>query len=341
MKKKILLISICTLLLAGCGKVSKLSNGDDAVVSFSKGDKISVNSLYEKMKKDYALENLITMIDTQILETEFKDYKAEASNYAENYIKSMEESYGGEEEFLKALQQYGYSTIEAYQNYLYLGYLQNHAVEEYAKTLVSDKDIEKYYNEKAQGDVEISHILITADVKDDATDEDKTKAEEAAKKKAEDLIKELKESKDVAKTFKKLVKENSKDDATKDKDGSLGKVTYGDLSESYDELLDAAYTIKDGEIYDKVITTELGYHVIMKTKSYEKESLKKLKKDIIEILSKDLVQNTADISIKGLEYYRDKYGMKIEDNDLKKQYESYITRALANLNSNNKESAEQ
>ena len=79
----------------------------------------------------------------------------------------------------------------------------------------------------------------------------------------------------------------------------------------------------------------------MKTKSYEKESLKKLKKDIIEILSKDLVQNTADISIKGLEYYRDKYGMKIEDNDLKKQYESYITRALANLNSNNKESAEQ
>ena len=146
---------------------------------------------------------------------------------------------------------------------------------------------------------------------------------------------------DVLVPIADVAKEYSKDDATKDKDGSLGKVTYGDLSESYDELLDAAYTIKDGEIYDKVITTELGYHVIMKTKSYEKESLKKLKKDIIEILSKDLVQNTADISIKGLEYYRDKYGMKIEDNDLKKQYESYITRALANLNSNNKESAEQ
>lgn len=334
MKKKICLLCICVLLLAGCGKVSKLANGQDAVVSFKDKEKISVDDLYENMKKDYALQALINMIDSYIYETEFADFVDDAETYAKNYINSMIENYGGEEEFLNALQQYGYSTIEAYQKNIYMSYLQNHGTEEYAKTLVTDKDIENYYKNTAQGDVEISHILITTDVTNDMSEDEAKEAQDAAKKKAEKIIKELKESDDLAKSFKELAKKYSKDDATKDNGGSLGKITYGDLSSDYDELLKAAYEIKDGELYSKVITTELGYHIIMKTKSYEKESLEDMKEDIIKILADDLLENTTDITLKSLQYYRDKYDLKIEDKDLKKQYDNYMTRLIASYNTN-------
>ncbi len=341
MKKKISILCMGALLLAGCG-TPKLKNGEEAVVSLKDDKKISVNDLYENVKNDFALQSLMTMVDTYILETEFKDYIDTAKTLAKNSIESAKESYGSEEQLLQFVQQYyGYSTIEGFQNYLYLNNMQSHARDEYAKVLVKDKDIEKYYKEKAKGDVEISHILITADVKDDATDDEKKAAEKTAKEKAESLIKELKKAEDVEATFKKLVKENSKDDATKDKDGSLGKITYGDLADTYDELLDAAYKIKDGEVYSKVITTELGYHVIMKTKSYEKESLDKLKDEIRDILAEDLKANTKTINLDAIEYYRDKYKFKIEDSELNKQFDSYIKRLYASYNTDDSTTTEE
>ena len=44
----------------------------------------------------------------------------------------------------------------------------------------TNKEIENYYNNEAIGDMEINHILITADVKDDAKDDEKKAAEETA-----------------------------------------------------------------------------------------------------------------------------------------------------------------
>ena len=60
MKKKFIVLGACTLLLCGCGKtIPTLSNGDEAVVSFSNGDKISVNDLYKEIKDDYAMQALL------------------------------------------------------------------------------------------------------------------------------------------------------------------------------------------------------------------------------------------------------------------------------------------
>ena len=63
MKKKIVCLMLGLLLLTGCGKVSKLENGQDAVVSFKNGDKISVDDLYTQMKDKYALSILVNMIE--------------------------------------------------------------------------------------------------------------------------------------------------------------------------------------------------------------------------------------------------------------------------------------
>ncbi len=344
MKKKIIGLCVIMLLASGCGKVPKLDNGEDAIVSFKDDKKISVNDFYEKIKDEYGLESLITMIDTYICETEFKDYKETAEKNAKAYIDAFIEQYGSEEKFLSALQsQTNYQTIEAYQNYLYLANMQSHAVEEYAKEQITDKEIENYYNNEAIGDMEINHILITSDAKSNATDDEKKTAEDKAKATVNEIIEKLntakKEGKDITETFTSLAKEYSKDDATKDKGGALGKINYGDLSSSYDELIDAATKLKDGEYSTSVITTELGYHVILKTKSYEKDTLENLKDEIRTTLGKKYVtKNQNSIGLTALQHYRKNYGMEIQDDELKKQYSNYIQNALASIQSSNSNS---
>ena len=71
MKKKIILAVAILLLMSGCGENPKLSNGDEAVVTFENGKKISANELYEEIKDDYALSAIVNMIDTYILEKEY------------------------------------------------------------------------------------------------------------------------------------------------------------------------------------------------------------------------------------------------------------------------------
>lgn len=345
MKKKIIGLCVIMLLASGCGKVPKLENGQEAIVSFKNGEKISVDDFYQKIKDSYGLESLITLVDTYICENEFKDYKKTASDNAQAYIDAFIEKYDGEDKFLEALQsQTNYQTIDAYKEYLYLANLQSHAIEEYAKKQITDEEIEKYYNDEAIGDMEISHILITSDAKSDATSDEKKAAEEEAKNKANEVIEKLKEAKkngeDITETFTKLAKEYSKDDATKDKGGALGKINYGDLSSNYDELIDAAKNLKDGEYSTKVITTELGYHVILKTKSYEKDTLEKLKEKITETLAnKYITANQNSIGLTALQHYRKEYGMEIQDDEMKKQYSNYIQNALASIQNNNTNSS--
>ena len=50
MKKKIVVLMLCTFLLAGCGKsIPTLKDGSQAVVSLKKGN-ISVDDLYNEIK---------------------------------------------------------------------------------------------------------------------------------------------------------------------------------------------------------------------------------------------------------------------------------------------------
>src|SRR5574344_1078412 len=267
-KKKIIALGVlCTgiLLMGGCGKTAKLSDGSDAVVTFNNDHAISADDLYNKLKTDYALQALVTMTDTYIMETEFPDYVDTSKQYSESYIKSMEDNYGSEDKLLQALQYYtNYSTIDAYKEYVYLNYMETHATTEYAKTLVTDKEISNYYKNTSVGGIEVSQILITPNVKSDATTDEKTQAETDAKNKAQEVIDKLNEAKnngeDVTAKFSELAKEYSDDDSTKDNGGSLGKINYGKLDSTYDELVKAAYPLKDGEFSTSIITTELGYH---------------------------------------------------------------------------------
>lgn len=338
MKKFLLLSLICVLVLCGCGKIPKLQNGEEAVITFSKDKKdhkISVDDLYNELKDKYGLEAVINMIDTYILETEFSSNVDAAKKEADSVIESLITSYGGEEAVLSLLQQLtNYQTIDAYRDAYYLGLLQSDALNAYAKSLVTDKEIEDYYKDEAKGDVEVYHILITPKVTDSMTATEKKEAEDAAKAKAEEVIKKLDSSKDKLEEFKKLVKEYSEDEATKDKDGNLGYINYGTLSSSYDELLDAVYKIKDGKYSKSVITTELGYHVVYRNASKEKDTLENLKESIIKTLADRKIEKDSKLNVKAMKYYRELYNVKITDSELDRQYGIYLNSSLNSSSTN-------
>lgn len=324
MKKFLIFGALCLFTLCGCGKIPKLANGEEAVVTFKKDGKehaISANDIYDVLKSDYALAATIDLIDKYILETEFSSYAETAKKEAQNNMEAVKESYAGQEEqLLSILRYYGIQNIDAYEDYVYINNLRNHAIEEYAKLQISDKDIENYYNKEAKGDIEVYHILVTPKVTDSMSDSEKKKAEDEAKAKVDEILKELKDSKDKLATFKELVKEYSEDESTKSKDGNLGYINYYQLDSTYDELIDAAYKLKDGEYSTKMVTTELGYHVIYRNASKEKESLDKLKDTILDILKDRYIEKDSKININALKYYRDLYNMDIIDSEIDRQY---------------------
>ena len=318
MKKKIFIISLIALTMCGCGKVSKLKDGTDAVVSFDKNESISVDTLYDTMKDRYAINILIDMIDTEILFKEYESKEKESEEYANDQIKALKESYKSDEELLNAIQSYyGYQSIKEFKEYIKLNYLRDLATTDYAKKQISDKDIESYYESDIVGDIEASHILITVDVKDDATDEEKEKAEKKAENEAKQIIDKLNKGEE----FTKLAKTYSKDDSNKNNGGALGKFNKGDMEKSFET---AAYELKLNEYTKEPVKTSYGYHIIKKTKEYEKDTLENVKEEIIKTLADELISSNATVSITALSELRKEKGMKIEDSELKSSYNKYI-----------------
>lgn len=331
-RKKLILGAMCLLLVCGCGTIPTTKDGEKAIVTFEKDKtkhEITADELYKLLKDKYGFEEVLTLMDTYILESEFEDYKITAKDYANNYIKSMKNSFKSDEEFLNAIKQgTNYQTVDEYTNYIYLSYMQSHAIEEYAKSLVTDKQIEKYYNDKFKENIEIYHILITPQVTSTMNDDQVSKEEENAKSKAEKLLKEINSSSDKLATFKKLAKENSEDDNTKDKGGYLGEINEFTLGQEYDELITAAYDLKDGEVASKVVTTELGYHIIFRNATKDKEKLEDVKNDILEKLSREVMAADANFAVTTMKYYRKLYNMEIIDSDLEASYRTYLNDLL-------------
>ena len=86
------------------------------------------------------------------------------------------------------------------------------------------------------------------------TQEDRTKAEQAAKEKIDKVLAEIK----AGKAFEQAAKEYSEDMATKEKGGELGWFRKGEMLQ---EVSNAAFSLKAGEVSEPV-KTFLGYHIV-------------------------------------------------------------------------------
>ena len=334
MKKKLLICLAVLGLTSGCGKVSTLPNGDDALVSFSNTNLgISAGDLYSEVKGT-ALSKLIDMIDTKILLDKYPDKSSDADKYVNEQYDLIKTNFKDDkgkfdEESLKEqiYAYYGITDIDKFKDIIRLNYYRTEAVNDYAKKSVTDKQIQKYYDENVYGDISCKHILITPAVTDDMSDEDKTKADKEALQKAKDIIKKLKNGE----SFDDLAKEYSDDTSNKDKGGDLGYFNTGDMLEEFEK---AAFALKKGKYTTTPVKTKYGYDIILKTDEKEKPSLEDKKEEIINTLVSEAKSNDTALSINALVELRKEYGMNIEDDEMSKLYSTYISNSLLSAKSN-------
>ena len=314
--KKILIISMFALLLTGCSDV-ELENGEKAIVSFNNGDGVSAQELYDELKDMYGVNYLVNLIDTKLLNLEYEE-TTEELEYVQQVVDSVKAESG--EEFISYIEYYyGVNSEQAFEDYIRLNYRRSLWIEDYAKDIVTDKQIEEYYNDVYVGDMEVSHILITVDATADTPDDEKKEAETEAYNKAKEIIEKLNNGED----FATLAKENSDDTATANEGGAVGTVNYG---MNYDEdFVEAAAKLEEGKYSTTPVKTQFGYHIIYKTKQEEKKSLEDSTDTIREIIANESLNNNTQLYSEALEALRNKYEMDIVDGELKSGYEEYLT----------------
>lgn len=308
--KKIIGLFLCLLLISGCA-TSHLENGDESVVKFDKGG-ISAQDLYEKLKEKYGTTALVELMDTELLKKEYKKNEEE-TKYISDVIASLKDQWGDSfENNMKAY--YGVEDEKELKEFIRLSYRKNKWKESYVKDNVTDKQIDDYYEDSLFGDIEASHILIKSKATSSMSDDEKKEAEKEAEELAKALITKL----NNGEKFEDLAKEYSDDDLTKNNGGKLD--IFNDRSNYDENFLKAANELEVDKYSTTPVKTRDGYHIILKTKQLDKPKLKDVKESIIEKISKDIIDTDSTISTKAILALREKYGVKITDSDIKKEY---------------------
>ncbi len=145
------------------------------------------------------------------------------------------------------------------------------------KPQISDSDIQAYYNaHQAQytvkDQVRVRHILIAVPAGADA------KVADAAKAKAEDLLKQIR----AGGNFAELASKNSDDPGSKTQGGELGFLDRGRTVPEFDK---AAFSLPVGQVSD-LIKTQFGYHILQveEKKVAHVKPLSEVRAEIVPVL---------------------------------------------------------
>lgn len=323
MKKKII-YGITTVLaislLTGCG-AAKLKNGEELVAKVD-NYKISADDLYSEMKEKYAVKTLIDNIDHQLLDTTYKTDETE-TKAIENQIEEIKKTYGSNDQIFEQIikQVYNVESVDELKSMLSLDYKRDLAIKDYVKEkVVTDEEVTTYYDTKVIGNVKASHILIKSNAKDSDSEETKTKKENEAKKKAEEIIKKL----DNGEDFAKLAKKYSDDKGTASKGGNLG---YFNMDDDFEEnFVSAAAALKKGAYSKEPVKTKYGYEIILKVDEKDKKKKDDLESTIRQTLADEKIKEDSSTTTyyKRLRDWRESKGLKFEDKELKKMYDKYM-----------------
>lgn len=314
--KKTFLVLASILLLTGCSV--KLSNGENAVVTFKEGG-ISSNDLYKVLKDNYGAKYLMDLIDTKLLKDIYKTDNNE-TNYINQNIKSAKkqakELNADFDTYLSYY--YGVKDEDAYRDYLSLNYKRSLWTEDYAKESVTEKQINEYYENEYVGDMEVSHILITIDANNNSSEDEKKEAEEKALNTAKEVIKAL----DKGEKFEDLAKKYSKDEDTANKGGSLGKINVGDYTT---EVVNAAKDLEVGKYTTTPVKSSYGYHIVYLKNQDKKSELNDDVTDKIKTIIGNEIAQESNFYVKALKALREKNEMKFKDTALEKEFNKLVT----------------
>lgn len=304
-----ILITVLVVVIIWPDRIATLKDGTQPVAEID-GYTVTANDLYEDMKDVYSISSLLDKIDNKILEEKYPEtdeMNDELKQQAESYYSAYEQYYKMDKETF--LSNNGFGSEKAFLEYLRLQYRRNKYAEDYIKTLISDKEVEKYYEDKVYGDINTKHILVKVD--SSASDEDK--------KKAEDLAKEIISKLNNGKSFDD-VKEEYKD-----------QITYEELGyKSYNANLESAYMeamqkLENNSYSKEPVKTSYGYHVIYRIDQKEKPVLEDVKEEIIDSLVSEKKSEDKNISYVALDKMREESGLKFSDTVLEKKYNTYMS----------------
>ena len=329
MKKTIICLTSLlafSLLVTGCGKEVEVKNGSKVAVSADK-TKITATEYYNEIKKAN-ISKLVDMIDKDLLGKKYPSDDTEKEEVKKEIDQIKSYVNNDEDQFITLIEQYfGVKTEKELEEALKLEYKRTVAVKDYIKDQITEKEVEQYYNDNITGEIKASHILITVDVKEDATDEEKQAAEEKALKTAKNIIKKL----NNGEKFSTLAKKYSKDEGTASNGGDLG---YFQLDEMVSEFSNAVKDLKKDEYTKTPVKTEYGYHIILKTGEKDKAALDDVKEEIIEKLRDQKLDEDSALFYKTLVSIRKDAKIKWNDSDLKKAYDDYMDELINKANSN-------
>ncbi len=304
-----ILITVLVVVIIWPDRIATLKDGTQPVAEID-GYTVTANDLYEDMKDVYSISSLLDKIDNKILEEKYPEtdeMNDELKQQAESYYSAYKQYYKMDKETF--LSNNGFGSEKAFLEYLRLQYRRNKYAEDYIKTLISDKEVEKYYEDKVYGDINTKHILVKVD--SSASDEDK--------KKAEDLAKEIISKLNDGKSFDD-VKEEYKD-----------QITYEELGyKSYNANLESAYMeamqkLENNSYSKEPVKTSYGYHVIYRIDQKEKPALDDVKEEIIDSLVSEKKSEDKNISYIALDKMREESGLKFSDTVLEKKYNTYMS----------------
>ena len=161
-----------------------------------------------------------------------------------------------------------------------------------AQTAVTAQDLQAYYDQhrddyRLPEQVKVSHILIKTPLPaaDGKVDD---KAVEAARVKAEDVLKQVKAGGD----FAKLAEKYSDDPGSAKNGGSLGLIGRGRTVPEFEK---AAFSLPKGQISD-LVKSSYGYHIIRVDDKQDAhmKTLEEVKADIEPILKQQKAQRAAE-----------------------------------------------
>ncbi len=297
-----LLIGILVMLLFYPDRIAELKNGEQVAIKLDKTN-ITADKLYTDLKSKYAKYELLDIIDSTILYNKYEmtdEDQETIKSKADEYIKYYEENYQmTKEDFLS---KNNFESYEEFVEYLKLDYLRQKYYDEYLTGLISEDDIKKYYDEEVIAPFTVEHILVKTG------SDNKEEKEELAT----EILDKLKDGEE----WDDLKKEYEDDIVTEEFDIEFD-------SSLEDAFITAAKKLSDGEYTGSLVTTNYGYHIILRKETKEIPELDEIKARILTVLKTNYVNENKNVYEKSLIKLREDSGLNIKDTELAKVYDKY------------------
>lgn len=299
-------LSISVIGLAGC------SSGGTKYISSKAGD-VTEKDIVESIGANQLSKAATSMMIQKVLLDKYKNKIDE--KVIDEQLKKAQEQYGGKDKFEQILKQQGF-TLDKYKDGLKVKAAQTLMINEYAG-ITEDKIKESYEKNKHQ--CHLAHILIS--VKSNSNPNGLS--DEEAKKKAEEVLKKVKDGGD----FASLAKEYSNDTENASSGGDLGWSSK-ENTKFVSEFSNAAYSLNKDQVSD-VVKTPFGYHII-KVLDTKDSSYDELKTSLEERAAEQAVKSDNTIVSKALKKLFEEYNVKSDNSDV----EAYIKSMLEGSSSN-------